>query len=136
MTYAAETWTLKKKQLRKLQTAQHNMERSILNISLKDKIPLNTIRKKTGVIDITKEIKKKKSSWAGHIMRRQDNRWSQKLTTWTPRDRIRERKRPHLRWRDELDHFFRTVNWNQATIERKLWRSHVEAFVQQWIEIG
>ena len=53
MTYGAETWTLTKHLERKLAVAQRSMERSLLNITRKDKIRNEIIRSKTGVIDIT-----------------------------------------------------------------------------------
>ncbi len=44
--YGAETWALTKHQSRKLAAAQRSMERSILNISLRDKIRNDVIREK------------------------------------------------------------------------------------------
>ena len=52
MTYGAETWTLTKHLERKLAVAQRSMERSLLNITRREKIRNEIIRSKTGVIDI------------------------------------------------------------------------------------
>ena len=30
-------------------------------------------------------IKEQKWRWAGHVARRDDNRWNKRLTDWTPR---------------------------------------------------
>ncbi|GFO36609.1 endonuclease-reverse transcriptase [Plakobranchus ocellatus] len=57
MTYGCQTWTLNKQLCHKLQTAQRAMERKMLNIRLKDRIPTIEIRKKTQVIDVVQYIK-------------------------------------------------------------------------------
>ena len=36
------------------------------------------------VMDIMEIIKNRKWTWAGHISRRTDNRWSAAMTAWTP----------------------------------------------------
>ena len=135
MTYASETWTLSKKMENKLKVAQHNMERSMLNITLKDKKTNHWIREQTRGQDIIHIIKLKKWSWAGHISRIQDQRWTTEITTWTPRDGGRSQGKPLKRWRDEIDTYTGTVNWQQMAQNRQQWRSHAEAFIQQWIEL-
>ncbi|KAG1714568.1 N-acetylgalactosamine kinase [Nymphon striatum] len=52
MTYASETWTLTTKMERKLAATQHNMERSMLNITYKDRKTNRWIREQTKVKDI------------------------------------------------------------------------------------
>ncbi|KAG1677496.1 Nucleoredoxin-like protein 2 [Nymphon striatum] len=47
MTYASETWTLTAKMERKLAATQHNMERSMLNITYKDRKTNRWIREQT-----------------------------------------------------------------------------------------
>lgn len=46
MTYGAETWTITKQQESKMAVTQRSMERSLLNITLKDKIRKERIRNK------------------------------------------------------------------------------------------
>ena len=76
LTYGAETWALTKDQPRKLATSQRRMERSILNISLKDKIRNETIRERTKVKDVIETVRDLKSRWAGHVARMEDKRWA------------------------------------------------------------
>ena len=38
--------------------------------------------------------------WAGHVLRRTDNRWTTKVTEWRPGDGMRGRGRQKTRWRD------------------------------------
>ena len=136
ISYGSETWTLTSKMERKLAAAQHNMERSILNITYKDRKTNKWIRDQTKVNDIMKTIKRRKWTWAGHISRYNDNRWSSAITQWTPYGEKRNRGRQRKRWRDELQHYWGTVNWHQYAHNRLHWRRHAEAFIQQWIDNG
>ena len=121
LTYSAETWVLTKHQSRKLAAAQRSMERSTLNIALRDKIRNETIRAKTKVKDVTKESREKKSSWAGHVARMKNDRWAKKTTEWTPREGKRARGKPKRRWRDEVEETF-DVNWMQVAQDREEWK--------------
>ncbi|GFN85387.1 endonuclease-reverse transcriptase [Plakobranchus ocellatus] len=64
----------------KVQTAQVAMERKMLNIRLKVRIPTIAIRKKIQVIDVAQYIQRQKWRWAGYIAREKDNRWTKKCT--------------------------------------------------------
>ena len=67
MTYGAETWTLTKQQQfnDNLAATQSNMERSMLNITYKDRKTNIWVRERTKVIDIISNVRKMKWSWAG-----------------------------------------------------------------------
>ena len=132
MTYAAETWSLTTKMENKLAAAQSKMERSMLGINYKDRKTNKWVRSQTKLKDIISIIKKLKWQWAGHIYRRNDNRWTIRITEWTPRIGKREKGRPQRRWRDELDKYWEKVNWEKETQNRKSWKHHGETFIQQW----
>ena len=59
----------------KLRTTQQAMERKMIDVTLRDKKRAEWVREQTGVKDIIVEIKKKEWTWAGHVARKQDNRW-------------------------------------------------------------
>ena len=80
MTYGCQTWSLNKQMTNKLRTAQRAMERKMLDLKLKDKIPCSEIRKRTKIIDIIEYTLKQKWKWAGHIARLKDNRWTRRCT--------------------------------------------------------
>ena len=73
MTYGAETWTLTKQAQNKLAAAQTKMERSMLNITYKDRRTSIWIRERTKLIDIIYTVRKMKWSWAGHINMAEDS---------------------------------------------------------------
>ena len=97
MSYGAETWTTTKQLEQKLRTTQRAMERRMLKITLKDRIRNSDIRKQTQVKDIIQKIKQAKWRWAGHVMRREDNRWTKRVTEWQPRTGRRNRGREKRR---------------------------------------
>ena len=58
MTYGAETWTLTKQAQNKLAAAQTKMERSMLNITYKDRRTNIWVRERTNLIDIIYTVRK------------------------------------------------------------------------------
>ena len=98
------------------------MERSILNITLKDKIRNDVIRERTRVKDVTKEALEKKSSWAGHVARMANCRWAKMMTEWKPREGRRARGKPKRRWRDEVEEAIGT-KWMQVAQDRDVWKN-------------
>ena len=109
-TYGAETWTLTKQARNKLVAAQTKMERSMLNITYKDRRTNIWVRERTKLIDIIYTVRKMKWSWAGHI---KDDRWTSRVTTWRPYDKKRRQGRPAKRWRDDLDKYWSDTIWQR-----------------------
>ena len=135
MTYGAETWTMTKNLEKKLQTAQRAMERSMLHISIRDKIRCSIIRQKTGVKDIIVKIKEAKWRWAGHVARMRDNRWTKRLMDWQPRIGKRRRGRQKTRWRDDLTTYLGTT-WAREAADRRNWNYHEEGYIRPWVDIA
>ena len=113
MTYCAETWTLTKQAQNKLAATQTKMEISMLNITYKDRKTNIWIRERTQVIDIINTVRKMKWSWAGHINRLKDDRWTSRDTTSRPYDKKRRQGRPAKRWRDDLDKYWSDTIWQR-----------------------
>ena len=123
MTYGAETWSLTKQAQKKPAAAQTKMERSMLNITYHDRKTNTWVRAKTGVTDMIKTARRMKWSWAGHISRLKDDRWTKRITTWKPYGRKRLRGRPAKRWRDDLTRFNKICHPSQ----RPRWQVDKEA---------
>ena len=130
MTYGAETWTLTKQAQNKLAAAQTKMERSMLNITYKDRKTNIWVRERTKVIDIINTLRKMKWAWAGHINCPKDDRWTSRVTTWRPYDKKRRQGRPAKHWRDDLDKYWSDTIWLRTAQDRVIWRRHAEAFAQ------
>ena len=137
MTYGAHTWTLTKQAQNKLAAAQTKIERSMLNITYKDRRTNIWVRERTKVIDITTTVRKMKWSWAGHINRLKDDRWTSRVTTWRPYDKKRRQERPAKRWRDDLDKkYWANTIWQTTAYDRLTLRRHAAAFITLWPNHG
>ena len=81
-------------------------------------------------------VRRKKHQWAGHLARRNDERWSLRVLDWTPEGgrrqggtgRGRKQARPRKRWEDDLQkHVDRYggaegVHWRLLTANRSGWK--------------
>ena len=130
VTYGSETWNLTKQQTLKLRTMQRAHERIMLNITWQDHKTAQWIREKTKVRGIMETISKPKWNWAGHVARRTDNCWTTRFTFWAPRGHTRNRRRPRMRWRDDLDSFLK--HWHRVAQNVVQGRSVGKACVQGW----
>ena len=93
MTYVAETWTLTKQAQNKLAAAQTKMERSMLNITYKNRKTNIWVRERSNVIDIINTVRKMKWSWAGHF---KHDRWTWCVTNCRPYDKKIRQVRPAI----------------------------------------
>ena len=82
MVYGSETWALTKAHMELLSVAQRKM---VLGITLRDHKRNTWKRHQTGVNYIIDVNKKGIHGWAGYIARFNDNRWTKRVTKWTPR---------------------------------------------------
>ena len=76
-------------------------------------------------IDIINTVRQMKWSWAGHINRLKDDRWTSSVTTWRPYDKKRRQGRPAMRWRDDLDKYWSDTIWQRTAQDRVIWRRHM-----------
>ena len=132
MSYGCQTWSFTKALIQKLRTAQRAMERKILGIKSKDRVPCREIRARTNVVDIVKYVAKQKWKWAGHVARFQDNRWTQRITEWQPRNGKRSRGRQIQRWRDDIVQWKGTT-WGRDARQRERWQDSAEGYILQWM---
>ena len=130
MTHGAENWTLTKQTQHKLAAAQTKMERSMLNITYKDRRTSILVREWTKVIYIISNVRTMKWSWTEHTVRLKDDRCTSSVNTWRPYDNKRRQGRPAKRWRDDLDKYWRYTIWQRTSQYRLTWRRRAEAFNQ------
>ena len=71
-----------------------------------------------------------KWSWAGHINRLKDDRWTSRVIAWRPYDKKIRQGRPAKRWRDDLEKYWSDTIWQRIAQDRVIWRRHAEAFAQ------
>ncbi|GFS23790.1 endonuclease-reverse transcriptase [Elysia marginata] len=133
MTYGCQTWSLTKIIGNKLKVAQRAMEREILGIKIKDKIPCKIIRQQTHIKDVVLFAERQEWNWAGHVARMSDNRWTKRATEWQPRIGKRSRGRQPLRWSDSIAKVKGRL-WHREAGDRNRWRLDAEGYILQWMD--
>nr|CDJ86668.1 endonuclease-reverse transcriptase [Haemonchus contortus] len=87
LTYASETWTLRKQDEHAVSVTQRALERVMLGNSLYTQVQKgrSELRHRTKIRDAVDYAKKSKIRWAGHVMLYSDDRWTRAVTDWIPR---------------------------------------------------
>ncbi|KAE9419687.1 hypothetical protein Angca_005011, partial [Angiostrongylus cantonensis] len=102
LTYASETWSLRKQDERSLSVIERAVERTMLGVSrftqVRDGIRSSDLRQRSKIKDAVLYAKQWKIRWVGHVMRMNDNRWRRVVSDWIPRDVKRTAGRPSTRW--------------------------------------
>ncbi|KAK6738795.1 hypothetical protein RB195_020727 [Necator americanus] len=98
LCYAAETWADTAATSRKLLTTHRALERCLLKFNRRTQhlagLRSSDLRGMSRLRDPAEYVSKAKHRWAGHIMRRIDDRWTNRTLEWIPRDAKRPRGRP------------------------------------------
>ena len=97
----SEVWVLKKRDEQRLEAAQIKFLRHLLGITKLDKEKSQSIRGKTGVQNIVKEIKQYQQKWLQHVQRMGTNRLPKQALRYTRKGR-RNLGRPRKRWTDQI----------------------------------
>uniref|UniRef100_A0A7I4YW06 Reverse transcriptase domain-containing protein n=1 Tax=Haemonchus contortus TaxID=6289 RepID=A0A7I4YW06_HAECO len=93
LSCASETWSLTKNLENQLRRMQMSLERRMVGITLHqqrlNRLHNENIRSLSNVRDIILHIDKAKHTFAGHLIRRDDGRWSTTSVCWEPREKKR-----------------------------------------------
>ncbi|KAE9415104.1 hypothetical protein Angca_007067, partial [Angiostrongylus cantonensis] len=102
LTYASETWSLRKQDERSLIVIKRAVERTMLGVSrstqVRDGIRSSDLRQRSKIKDAVQYAKQSKIRWAGHVMRMNDNRWTRTVSDWISHDVKRTAGGPPTRW--------------------------------------
>ncbi|KAE9415921.1 hypothetical protein Angca_004399, partial [Angiostrongylus cantonensis] len=102
LTYASETWSLRKQDDRSLSVIERSVERTMLGASrftqVRDGIRGSDLRQRSKIKDDVLYAKQWKIRWAGRVMCMNDNRWTRAVSDWIPRDVERTAGGPPTRW--------------------------------------
>ncbi|CAD6198800.1 unnamed protein product [Caenorhabditis auriculariae] len=110
ISYATEVWPDTKNTTTALRTSYRALKRALLDL-----------RQRSQIQDLEEHIQRGKHRWGGHVIRRQDDRWSTRTTHWIPRNI----KRPPTRW---TDYFRKNISqpgrhWMTVAQDRAAWRT-------------
>ncbi|WKX93379.1 hypothetical protein Q1695_010991 [Nippostrongylus brasiliensis] len=138
LTYASESWALRKQDEHATCVAQRSIERRMLGVTrfiqARDGIRSSELRRQSKIRDAVAWAKLSKIRWAGHVMRFRDDRWTRAVTDWIPRDVRRTPGRPPLRWSDffvkSLNHRFDALRVPQAS--RTHWSRDRDEWRRYW----
>ncbi|KAE9419471.1 hypothetical protein Angca_006658, partial [Angiostrongylus cantonensis] len=102
LTYASETWSLRKQDERSLSVIERAVERTMLEVcrftQVRDGIRSSDLRQRSKIEDVVLYGKQSKIRWAGHVMRTNGNRWTRAVSDWISRDVKRTAGRPPTQW--------------------------------------
>lgn len=127
MCYGAETWADNKTSATLMTRTQRALERSLLGTNRREQRDRNLrsadLRQQSGIRDAVSYMAIAKHRWAGHITRRNDDRWTSRITSWHPRDIKRTLGRPATRWSDAFKPLNTPVQkWPQLAQDRNRWK--------------
>ncbi len=103
----------------------------MIGITFRDRKRATWIREQTRVENVLSTIKMKKGSWALHIMRRTDKRWTKIATGWEPRNCNKSQGKQRVRWRDEIT-AVAGAGWSTLTSDGERLKRLGKAFVPQF----
>jgi len=78
-------------------------------------------KRKDHVTDVIEQVRRRKWTWAGHVSRIPDNRWTRRIATWKPYEGKKPRERPARWWRDELRDYLKGITWHRIARDRQIW---------------
>ena len=84
------------------------------------------LRKEAKVTYVIEQARRRMWTWAGHVSRIRDNRWTLRITNWKTYETKRPRGRPARLWREELDDYWKGTIWHR--IAQYNWKQHDEGF--------
>jgi hypothetical protein len=97
LLYGSECWTMRKRDMQKLQAAEMCFLRFVKGRTRLDKIRNEDIREKLGVFSINDRIRRYRKDWLGHLERMEEGRVP-KLALWYRSKGRRDPGRPCRRW--------------------------------------
>ncbi|GMT09772.1 hypothetical protein PFISCL1PPCAC_1069, partial [Pristionchus fissidentatus] len=122
LCYAAESWPLSNSVISYMQTTHRALERSLIGTNLytmhQKKRSSSDVRRQSLLTDPIRYIKRAKHRWAGHVLRRDDGRWSTTVTEWFAPDLRRPPGKPPVRWRDSIVEYAKMPYSVQGRITR------------------
>jgi len=124
LCYQCQTWSLSKAQERRITTCEMRCLRKAINVTRRDKMRNEDIRKIVGTTPCIQHIERQKMKWFGHLMRMEPNQLP--LRTYNSRrSGFRARGRPRVQWIDNVTEILRrhrltTASATHLAQDRKL----------------
>ena len=127
LLYGAETWTIYRRQLRRLESFHAKSLCRILGLSWRDLVPFTEILRRAKATSIESLILLRRLCWAGHVQRMPNNRLPRQLLYGELATGRRSMGGQKLRYKDQLSASLRKCSMHPGSFERlsserALWR--------------
>lgn len=137
LLYGCETWTLYRRDIKKLERFHQQKLRSIMNIKWEEYITNVTVLERAQMTSIEATIFRHQLRWTGHVQRMSDDRLPRQLLYSELSTGKRARGAPLKRYKDQLKETMKRTNINLSTWEtlakdRTIWRTTASAGVAQF----
>lgn len=124
LCYQSQTWTLTKSHKAKIEVCEMRCLRRAANISIRDRVRNEDIRKIVGTTPCMNYIERQKVKWFGHLVRMHPDQLPLRAYNGR-RSGTRARGRPRCRWIDNISDILgkqglTTTEASQLAMERKL----------------
>ena len=135
-TVLTETWPITEANRKHLEGFHHNCLRRILNISWKDKVNNDRVRRKTDQSLLECTFQKRRLSWFGHVQHMENVSHTMQTLHWIPAEKS-QRGRLRITWRDRVmkDISQMNVTWDgicQTAMDRQEWRLWTAQCASHW----
>ena len=131
MTQSAETWAITSQAKNKLAAAPTKMERSMLNFIYRDKKTNLWVRETTKVRNVIEQVRRRKWTWAEHISRIRDNRWTLYCVSPPGNPTMgKDLQENRQKGGDDLADYWKGTFGQRIAQDRHMWKQHAEAFAQ------
>ena len=126
LIYGAEAWTTTKREEERLNVNEMRMLRWSCGVTRKGRVPNKFIRGSLKVVEAGKKISEKRLMWYGHVARREEDHYLQRVANMEIPGR-RRRGRPKTRWKDSVKRDMAEVGLTpEVAQERNTWRRRVK----------
>ena len=128
LLYGAETWTVYRRQGKKLHAFMMRHLRSIMRITWMDKVTNKEILERTGLSSMEDLLIRKNLRWTGHLMRMSLVRLPKQVLYSQLSSGHRKRGRPRLRFKDTIKRNLKMRDIKRTSLaqQRGKWRATVK----------
>ena len=132
LIYSAETYTLYREHIRRLEAVQQRHLRRIMNIKWSDYISNVEVLRRAGLDSIEAVLATMQLRWTGHVIRMNDDRIPKKLMYGELENGKRNVGGQKLRFKDVAKRHLKAMeidvsNWEQLATDRISWRSSLHS---------
>ena len=130
LLYSAETYTLYRNDIRRLEAVQQRHLRQIMKIKWDDYVPNVEVRRRAGLESIEATLAASQMRWTGHVVRMDENRIPKMLLYGELSNASRRAGGQKLRYKDVVKRHLKamdihTATWEELAQDRNEWRLNI-----------